>query len=321
MTFAFADPGVETPRLPSKPAFGLLDTPASSSPVVTPEPDPTDQHERASARPKRRFSPGKLAGHVILLALAVFSILPVYWMFAAALRAPGDVLDQSIIPWPISFETFADAWTRIGLGEMLLNTILLSAGIAAGQMLVALLAGYGFAMWRFPGRNVILMLFIGSWLIPFQVTMIPNYVLISDLGLLGTLWGVILPNLGAAFAVLLMRQHMESFPREIIDAAKVDGRSSWNTLWTVVVPNVTPAIAATTIMLFISAWNEYLWPALVLRTGAPVLQVGIRQFLSSEGNDWGALMAASAIAALPILLLYLFLQRYIVDAFVRSGLK
>ena len=139
--------------------------------------------------------------------------------------------------------------------------------------------------------------------------------------LLGTVGGVIVPQLAGAFAVLLMVQHMRAFPRELIEAAQLDGRSSWATLWTVVVPNMRPALAALGIMGFISAWNEYLWPTLIMRQGAELVQVGVRAFLSAEGNNWGATMAAAGLATVPVLLIYVFLQRYVVDAFVRSGLK
>jgi len=264
---------------------------------------------------------GAITGHVVLAALALFSMFPVYWMFATALRAPEDAYSQSIVPWPISFDGFAYVWQTIPIGGMLLSTFGMALALAAAQLLVALLAAYGFAVWDFAGRKALMFLFIGSWLVPFQVTMIPNYLLVSQMGLLGTVGGVIVPQLAGAFAVLLMVQHMRAFPRELLEAAHLDGRSSWATLWTVVVPNMRPALAALGIMAFISAWNEYLWPALVMRQGSALIQVGVRSFLSAEGDNWGATMAAAGLACIPVLLVYVFLQRYVVDAFVRSGLK
>ncbi|MFT4028719.1 MAG: carbohydrate ABC transporter permease [Protaetiibacter sp.] len=268
-----------------------------------------------------RTRSGIALGHLLLGALALFSIFPVYWMFATALRRPEDALSQALIPWPISFDNLAYVWETIPIGGMLVNTFGMALVLAVAQLGLAILAAYGFAMWEFPGRRLLFLLFIGSWLVPFQVTMIPNYLLVSQLGLLGTIGGVVVPNLCSAFGVMLMRQHMQAFPRDLLDASHMDGRSSWGTLWTVVIPNMRPALAALGIMLFISAWNEYLWPTLVLRDSDALIQVGIRSFLGAEGNNWGAVMAAAGIACLPILLIYLFLQRYVVDAFVRSGLK
>ena len=268
-----------------------------------------------------RSHAGVIVGHVILIALALFSVFPVYWMFATALRAPGDALDQTLLPWPLSFENFSFVWNTVTIGSMLINTFVMSLILAAVQLFIAILAAYGFAVWDFVGSKFLMFLFIGSWLVPFQVTMIPNYLLVSQMGLLGTVGGVIVPQLAGAFAVLLMVQHMRAFPRELLEAAQLDGRSSWSTLWTVVVPNMKPALAALGIMGFISAWNEYLWPALIMRQGDALIQVGVRSFLSAEGNNWGATMAAAGLACVPVLLIYIFLQRYVVDAFVRSGLK
>lgn len=268
-----------------------------------------------------RSRAGIVVGHVVLVAIALFSIFPVYWLFATALRAPDNALDQTLLPWPLSFENIAYVWRTIPIGGMLWNTFWMSLVLAGLQLFFAVLAAYAFAMWEFRGRKLLMFLFIGSWLVPFQVTMIPNYLLVGQMGLLGTVGGVIVPQIAGAFAVLLMVQHMSSFPRELIEAAHLDGRGSWTTLWTVVVPNMKPALAALGIMGFISAWNEYLWPSLIMRQGDALIQVGVRGFLSAEGNNWGATMAAAGLACIPVLLIYVFLQRYVVDAFVRSGLK
>jgi ABC-type glycerol-3-phosphate transport system permease component len=164
--------------------------------------------------------------------------------------------------------------------------------------------------------------FIGSWLVPFQVTMLPNYVLLSKLGLLNSLAGIIVPQLSSAFALLLLRQHLNGFPGELLDAARVEGQSAWATLWTVVVPNLGPALSALGILLFVSSWNEYFWPLLVYRNvNSSVIQLGIEGFLNAVTINYGALMAASGLATLPIFAIYAILQRRVVSAFVRSGLR
>jgi sn-glycerol 3-phosphate transport system permease protein len=296
-------------------AFITVDGPARTASPTAQQPDVDDQPVAARSR-------GRIAtGHVILALVAVVSMFPVYWMFATAFRRPEDSLSSSPIPWPPSVENFRYVWETIPMASMLANTFVMAAAIALSQLLVAIFAAYAFARWSFVGKQLLFMLFVGSWLVPFQVTMIPNYLLISQMGLLDTVAGVVVPNLCAAFGVLLLRQHMEAFPRELLDASMMDGQSSWATLWKVVVPNLKPALAALGIMLFISAWNEYLWPALVLRQSDALVQIGIRSFLGAEGDNWGAVMAASGLACLPIFLIYMFLQRYVVDAFVRSGLK
>ena len=281
----------------------------------------TDPAAAAIRRSRRRRAIGNIPAFVILTVLAIVAIYPIYWMFVTAFRPADQMLSTNPLPGPFSIENFVHVWESIPILGMLANTFGMALGIAIGQLFIAILAAYGFARWSFRGQKVLFLLFVGSWLVPFQVTMIPNYVLVSQMGLLNTVIGVMIPQFAAAFAVMLMRQHLESFPRELLDAADMDGRGSWRALWEVVVPNLRPALAALGIMLFISAWNEYLWPSLIMQKSNDLIQVGIRSFLGAEGNDWGSIMAASALACLPILLIYVFLQRYVVDAFVRSGLK
>lgn len=265
--------------------------------------------------------PRNLLGHLILGLTALACVFPVYWMIVTALRPETQVYSSSPLPWPLTLANFDYVRRTIPIGTMLANTFFMAAAQAVSQILVGLLAAYALTRWTFVGRQLIFGLFVGSWLVPFQVTMIPNYLLISQLDLLNTVAGAIVPNLCSAFAVLLLRQHLAGFPRELLDAAEMDGLNSWSTLWRVVVPNMKPALAALTIMLFITAWNEYLWPALVMQQSNVVVQMGIRSFLGAEGDNWGAVMAAAVLACLPILLIYLFLRRFVVDAFVRSGLK
>ncbi|GAA2805650.1 carbohydrate ABC transporter permease [Saccharopolyspora taberi] len=262
-----------------------------------------------------------ILGNVLLSGLGILCVLPIYWMYATSLRMPGDVFSLSLLPWPLSVDNYADAWRKIPIGLMLSNTFIVALVTALGQLLTGLFAAYAFAVWEFRGKKVLYLLFVGTWLVPFQVSMLPNYVLLFQLGVLNTIAGVIIPSLCSALSVLMLRQHLRSFPRELLDAARIDGRSSWATLWTVVVPNLRPALAALGILLFVQAWNEYFWPALVLQRSNAMVQLGIRSFMGTEGNDWGPLMATAGLACLPVFALYLVLQRQIVNAFVRSGLK
>ncbi len=260
-----------------------------------------------------------LRGHLLLGAIGVLCVLPIYWLYATSLRT--DVLALDPLPWPLSFHNYADAAAKVDVIRLLLNSTIIAVLSAVGQLLTGLLAAYAFAAWRFPLKRLLYLAFVGTWLIPFQVTMLPNYVLLFQTGLLNTLAGVIVPTLCSGLGVLMLRQHLDGFPKELLEAAAMDGRSSWATLWTVVVPNLRPALAALTILLFINAWNEYFWPAMVLRRDNSVVQLGLRSFMGTEGTDWGPLMALAGLACLPVFALYLFLQRHIVNAFVRSGIK
>lgn len=265
-----------------------------------------------------------LPGHLALGALGVLCVFPIYWLYATSLRRPDQVLSLSPIPWPLSLGNYAEAIQLVDIPQLLINTTLVALLTALGQLLTGLLAAYAFAGWNFPLKRLCYLLFVGTWLVPFQVTMLPNYVLLLQLGLLNTLGGVVVPNLCSALGVILLRQHLDGFPKELLEAAKMDGRSSWRTLWTVVVPNLRAPLAALAILLFVTAWNEYFWPAMVLQRSNDVLQLGLRSFMISEGGQgtyWGPLMAVAGLACLPIFALYLVLRRHIVNAFVRSGLK
>ncbi|MCQ4117715.1 carbohydrate ABC transporter permease [Rhodococcus tibetensis] len=260
-------------------------------------------------------------GHAVLIAVALVCVFPIYWLLVTSFRRPEDVGSLSPVPWPLSIGNYLDATEKVDVAGLLANTFAVSLASAAGQLLVALLASYAFAMYTFRFQRLLYLAFVGTWLVPFQVTMLPNYVLLYQLGLINTLVGVIVPTLCSALGVLMLRQHMASFPKELLAAAKMDGRSSWSILWTVVVPNLRPALAALTILLFINAWNEYFWPAVVLQRSNAVVQLGLRSFMGTEGNDWGPMMAVAGLACLPVFALYVVLQRHIVNAFVRSGLK
>jgi sn-glycerol 3-phosphate transport system permease protein len=263
----------------------------------------------------------RVGSHTTLILIALFSVIPIAWMYVVALRPADQALSQSLLPTSFSLENLRRAMDLVPLGDLLLNTTLMAAGVTIGQLLTSLLAAYAFGCWSFRGDRLLFVAFVASWLIPFQVIMVPNYVLLSNLGLLNSLAGVIVPQLTAAFAVLLLRQHMRSFPRELLEAARMDGLGSWATLWRVVVPSMRAPLSALAILLFVTAWNEYLWPRVVLQQGTAVVQTGLQGFLSDAGNEYGALMAAAGVVTLPVLVLYVLLQRQVVDAFMRSGLR
>jgi sn-glycerol 3-phosphate transport system permease protein len=270
----------------------------------------------------RSLTPRLATGHAVLIALSLVSLWPIYWMLATSLKPANAIFDRALIPTSVSLENYAFVWQNVPIGRMLLTTFLMAALQTVGQLLTALLAAFAFARWRFPGDNLIFLLFVGTWLVPLQVTMLPNYVLVAQLGWIDSLAALVIPQLAAAFAVVLMRQYIKAFPRDLMDAAQLDGASSWRTLWGIITPNLRAPLAALGILLFISTWNEYFWPLIVTRRiENSVIQVGLQMFMTQEGDLWGALMAAASLASLPIFALYLVLQRQVIDAFIRSGLR
>lgn len=280
------------------------------------------------ARAKTKEKPAKaerastsVVANVVLTLVSIASVIPLLWMYSISLRPTSEAF--SLNPFvTITGDNYLKVAQQLNIPLLVGNTFGMAIGVTLGQLVTSVFAAYAFSRWRFPGHNVLFFLVMASWLVPFQVTMLPNYVLLWHLGMLNSLTGVILPQLASAYGIILLRQHFASFPTELYDAAEIDGRNSWTTLWRVVLPNLISAISALGILLFISSWNEYFWPMLVFRDASQsVLQLAIQPFLGLEGLDYGALMAISGLACIPIFIIYLIFQRRVVNAFVRSGLK
>ncbi|EUB96679.1 ABC-type transporter, integral membrane subunit [Rhizobium sp. CF080] len=264
----------------------------------------------------------RFAVHTVMILLSFLSIFPIYWMIVTSLRPENEIFSTSLWPSNPSLENYIFVLTRIPMIGLLINTTIVSAATALLQVVTGLFAAYALVRWRMRLSGVIHGLIALSWLVPFQVTMIPNYVLASRLGLLDTLTGLIVPNAAHAFAILLLYNAMRSFPTEILEAARIDGARSWKILWQIVVPNMGAPIASLSIIAFISAWNEYFWPLLLSRKPEnSVVQIGLQMFMTQEGNLWGPLMAAAALASLPILIIYLVLQRHVIESFMKSGIR
>lgn len=263
-----------------------------------------------------------IATHGVMIVLALIALVPVFWMVVTALRPETDIFSISLIPQAVTLDNFAFVIEAVPMMKMLLNTFLMAGATALAQVLTGLFAAYALTCWQFPGARLVQALIALSWLVPFQVTMIPNYVLATKLGLLNSLTGLVLPNAAAAFAVLVLVNAMKSFPKQVIEAARMDDAGHWRILWQIIVPNLRPAIASLSVLAFISAWNEYFWPLLLIRRiEDSVVQIGLQMFMTQEGNQWGPLMAAATMASLPVLGLYLVLHRHVIESFMKSGLK
>lgn len=269
-----------------------------------------------------KFSLRAPAGHAVMILLSLVCLFPVYWMILSSLRPANTLLDGGIWPTGLSLENYAYALKAIPIGRMLLNTVVISVVVTAFQLMTGLLAAYAFACYRFPFSRAVYSLMAMTWLIPLQVVMIPNYLLVARLGLLDSLTAMILPHVASALSVMLLTQSMRAFPKEVLEAARMDGAGGWRMLWDIIVPSLRGTIASLTILIFISTWNEYFWPLLLSRTPEnSVVQIGIQMFMTAEGTEWGPLMAASTMASLPILLLYVVLQRQVVQSFMKSGIR
>jgi ABC-type glycerol-3-phosphate transport system permease component len=260
--------------------------------------------------------------HALLTLFSLLSILPLYWMMVTALRPENEIF--SALPWPENptLANIEHIINRMPILRMMWNTFVVAALSTAAQLFTATLAAYAFARWRNRWSKALFALLTVTWLIPAQVTMVPGYLIVTQLQLLDTLAALVLPHFASAFAIMMLYQTMRAFPMELIEAAVIDGAGHWRILWRVIVPNMRPALASLGILLFIGSWNDYFWPLLVTRSeNSAVIQIGLQMFFTQEGNLWGPLMAAASVASLPVLIIYAFLQKQIVDSFLQSGLK
>ena len=270
---------------------------------------------------KRRFPVSTGIKHLLLILLCVFSIFPIYWMFISSFKGATEIFNNSLLPQSWSLENYAYALDAIDIGAMTVNTFLMAAGQTVLQLTTAVFAVYALTRWNFPGSKLIYILFSLTWLVPFQATMIPNYTTIVNMGLRDTILGVIVPNMASAFAILSLYPAFKSFPKALIEAGMMDKMSAPGVLFKLILPNMKSSIVSLGILLFITSWNDYFWPSLVISQGAQTLQLGLRSFMSLEVTSWGPLMAASVLASLPIFVLYLIIQKQVIQSFVKWGIK
>jgi sn-glycerol 3-phosphate transport system permease protein len=268
---------------------------------------------------------GQAAGHMLLVLLILVILFPMMWMISASFKQTGEIFASGLNLVPIKpvLSNYVIAWKKFPLPTWCLNSVVTAGGTVLGQLITSILAAYGFARFSFRGQRVCFMVVLGAMIVPFQVTMIPNYILVANWGLLDTWWAVIVPNLPSAFGIFLLRQYFLALPQELFDAASLDGANTWQTFLRVVVPLSRAPMGALAVYLFLNAWNAYFWPLLVLsEPGAQTLPIGLRSFLDTEiGIEWGQLMAAATLASLPALVAFFTAQKQIISSFVMTGVK
>jgi ABC-type glycerol-3-phosphate transport system permease component len=263
-----------------------------------------------------------ISTHTVMILLCFISVFPLYWMLISSFKNEGEIFSPSLWPRVFTLANYGYAFKELPILRMLLISCVTAFFQAALQLGTGVLAAYGFIRFRFRGKALCALLLNLAWLIPVQSIMIPNYITVVRLGLADNPAAIVLPHMASAFAILNLIQSFKSYPVTIIEAARIDGASDPGVLFRIILPNMLPAISSLGILLFISSWNDYLWPRLVIRhiENAPI-QIGLRSFTSSDTNLWGSLMAATTVSCIPLFALYAALQRKIVDSFVKWGLK
>jgi putative chitobiose transport system permease protein len=272
-------------------------------------------------------SPIKIIGIYGLLGVSsIVTLFPLLWLLSTALKSQAENIFQSppqLLPASPTFENFVEVWNTIPLGQYLLNSTFIAVLTVVLNLIFCSLAAYPLARLSFPGRNWIFTAIVSTIMIPFQIVMIPLYILIVQLGFLrNNYFGVIFPSLASAFGIFLLRQAFMGVPKELEEAARMDGCSELGLWWNVMLPAIRPALATLAIFVFIGSWSDFLWPLIVIQDeNLYTLPLGVAKLAGTFGGNWRLIAAGSVISIIPVLLLFIFLQRYIISTDTGSAVK
>lgn len=263
--------------------------------------------------------------HVFLGIILFLSYFPLVWMISTSLKGNDQILSGLInpIPTPATLTHYFYVITSVPMLRFLFNSFVVAIVVSLFQVFTSIFAAYAFTQFKFWGRNVLFYLIIASMLIPVLVTMLPNYLLLSDWGLLNTYTGLILPQIANGMGVFFLRQSFRTIPKALLESAQVEGATDWQRLWKIVVPATRPMIVTIGIIFFINVWNEYFWPLIMIdKQEMYTVPLALQLFINAEGgSSWGPMMAIATVASIPPIIAFLFLQRYIISSFLTTGVK
>jgi ABC-type sugar transport system, permease component len=260
----------------------------------------------------------------LLLVVIFIALLPFYWMIASSFKTPENIFSYPLqwIPNPINWQSYPTAWESQDFTRYFLNSTFVSVAITVGNLLFASLAGYSLAKFRYKGRNFLFLLILSTMMLPLEVTMVPLFLLIKQFDWQNSYQGLIVPFLVEGFGVFLMRQYLLGIPKDLIEAARIDGASELRIYAQIVMPLCKPALAALGVFTFREAWDMYIWPLIIIsKDSLRPLPLGISLFMGENGTNWDQLMAVAAIGTLPMILLFFFLQRSFIQGIAITGLK
>ncbi|MBD2763792.1 carbohydrate ABC transporter permease [Kocuria sp. cx-455] len=259
----------------------------------------------------------------ICTVITVIMVFPLYAMVRMAFSTRSELFAGNIlIPNSWTLANFQNLFEKYPIGTWVLNSVAVSLVTVVLSVSINLLAGYAFAKIPFRGRSALFILVLSTLMIPAQAIMIPQFRIVSNLGIYGTFWGVILPTAATALGIFLARQFFLSIPDELLEAAKLDGAGQLRIFWSVVLPLAKPLIAVMVLLAFMNTWNDFLWPLIVLKDPQLyTLPVSLRFLQGEFSNDYGGLMAAGLISCLPLVILFLILQKWFVQGIARTGIR
>lgn len=266
----------------------------------------------------------KILLYSILSIAGLMMLIPFVWMLSASLKFNKDVFVFPVqwIPLKPRWQNYVDIWTKIRLGTFILNTFKLTVIVTSLQLLTSSFAAYSFAKLRFTGRKILFLGYIATIAVPWQAYMVPQFAIMSSMGLNNTHMAIILLQAFTAFGVFLMRQFYASIPDELCEAARIDGLSEYGIWLKIMLPLSIPAVITLIIFTFVATWNDFLGPYIYLtETRLKTIQIGLRMFITQYSSEYGLMMAGSVISLIPVLILFLTLQKYFVQGIASVGVK
>ena len=262
--------------------------------------------------------------HLVLIPIAVVMVIPLVWMVVTSLQTLEETrhYPPTLVPTSLQFRNYTDVLQQAPFARWFVNTLLVTLACVVGNLLFCSLAGYAFARIRFFGREVAFILILATLMVPFQVVIIPTFLIVRSFHLIDTLGALILPNLAGAFGIFMLRQFFRTLPVELEEAARIDGASRLGILFKIVLPLSGPALATLAVITFMWTWNDFLWPLITIyNPNNMTLQLGLATFQGAHQTNTNLLMAANVMSMLPVLLLFFFAQRYFVRGIATTGLK
>lgn len=286
------------------------------------------QQDRAGSGPAARSNIVNtfVTGYLPMVLATLIIALPLIWMIIGSLKAPSEVVTQDLVLLPAhpNFDAYQSAATKIDVGQLFVNSAIVTVTGSFIKVVLAVTTAYALVFVRFPFKRIIFMGILVALMVPPQVSLVPNYVLIAGLGGVNTYWGIILPGLGTAFGTFLLRQHFMSLPKEIVEAAEIDGAGHFKRLARVIVPISMPTIATVALVTIVNEWNDYIWPLVITNDASRMtLPVGLTLLRNTEGDAsaYPVLMAGAVMVILPVLVVFAALQRFIVAGLTQGAVK
>lgn len=266
----------------------------------------------------------KFLNHLLLIVGAFIMIVPFLWMISTSLKTFVEAMQvpPTIFPKGWQFENYAKIFEKVDFLKYYLNTFILTFGRTIAQLFLCSIAAFAFARLEFPGKNVLFIGILSVLMVPLQVILIPNYAILTQLGWIDTFYALIVPGMFSAFGVFLLRQFFMGIPKELDEAAIMDGCSYFGIYWRVIIPNATPALMALGIFTILASWNDFLWPLVMTNSESMrVLSVGIASFQGQYATDYPLLMAGAVLSTIPMVIMFIFLQKHLIAGISLGGVR